>query len=265
MKYKLLVMDVDNTLLCTDKSVSEKNVEAIQKCKEKGVMVSLASGRPALDVLHYANMIGIGDNYHVSDNGAGIFKGKDRKIIKKFNQDFYMDLVDNLRKNNIECGVFSSDNLEFIYEKGSDDIAKSIEIYFPVTKARQGDIKKVTGAYKISSYFKDDREFEIVKGMEKENEMSGVIPDPNFFDMMPYNVTKIIGTMEIAKEMGISMDEVIAVGDQDNDYTNIKGAGLGIAVANATDEIKEVADVVLDRSCNEDAIAYVIDKYILGE
>ena len=61
------------------------------------------------------------------------------------------------------------------------------------------------------------------------------------------------------------MDEVIVMGDQENDYTNIKGAGLGIAVSNATDDVKEIADVVLEQSCNDDAVAYVIDKYILGE
>ena len=265
MKYKLIVMDVDNTLLCTDKSVSEKNVEAIRKCKDRGVMVSLASGRPALDVLHYAKMIGIEDNYHISDNGAGIFKGNDRKIIKTFNRDFYLDLVDKLKEKGIECGVFSSEDLDFIYEEGSDDIAKSIDIYFPVTKARIGDIKDIEGVYKISTYFNDDEEYEFVKGLEKENEMSGVIPDPHFFDMMPYEVTKIKGTEEIAKELGISMDEVIVMGDQENDYTNIKGAGLGIAVANATNDVKEIADVVLEQSCNDDAVAYVIDKYILGE
>lgn len=265
MKYKLLVMDVDNTLLRTDKSVSEKNIEAIKKCRDKGVMVSLASGRPALDVLHYAEMIGIGDNYHVSDNGAGIFKGRKRKIIKKFNENFYLDLVDKLRSHNIECGVFSGDDSDFVYEQGSETIAKGIDIYFPVTKSRVGDIKQIKNVYKISSYFKNDEEFAFVKSLEKENEMSGVIPDPNFFDMMPYNVTKIVGTEEIAKELGISMDEVIVMGDQDNDFTNIKCAGLGIAVANATDEIKDIADVVLEQSCDDDAVMYVINKYILGE
>ena len=265
MKYKLIVMDVDNTLLCTDKSVSKKNLEAIKKCKDKGIMVSLASGRPALDVLHYAKMIGIEDNYHISDNGAGIFKGNDRKIIKTFNHDFYIDLVDKLRAKGIECGVFSSENLDFVYENGSESIGKSIEIYFPVTKTKLGNIKDIKGVYKISTYFKDDKEYEFVKGPEKENEMSGVIPDPNYFDMMPYEITKIKGTEAIAKELGISMDEVIVMGDQENDYTNIKGAGLGIAVANATDDVKEIADVVLEQSCDEDAVAYVVDKYILGE
>ena len=95
--------------------------------------------------------------------------------------------------------------------------------------------------------------------------MEGVVPDPNFFDMMPYNVTKIEGTRAIAEKLGISMDEVIVMGDQGNDYTNVKYAGLGVAVANATDDLKEVADVVLKQSCDEDAVAYVIDKYILGE
>ncbi len=265
MKYKLIVMDVDNTLLCTDKSVSEKNLQAIQRCKEKGVMVSLASGRPALDVLYYAKQIGIEDNYHVSDNGAGIFKGSQRKIIKEFDRDFYLDLVDKLTSNNIECGVFSSENFEFVYEEGSDVIAEGIKIYFPVTKSRVGDVKDIHGVYKISTYFHDDKEFEFVKSLEKEGYMEGVIPDPYFFDMMPYGVTKIYGTQAIAEKLGISMDEVIVMGDQDNDYTNIQGAGLGIAVANATDEVKSIADVVLEQSCDEDAVAYVIDKYILGE
>ncbi|MGN8912799.1 Cof-type HAD-IIB family hydrolase [Anaerofustis butyriciformans] len=265
MKYKLIVMDVDNTLLCTDKSVSKKNLEAIKKCMDKGVMVSLASGRPALDVLYYAKQIGIEDNYHVSDNGAGIFRGNDRKIIKEFNRDFYIDLIDKLKSNNIECGVFSSENFDFVYEEGDDIIAKGIKIYFPVTKSRIGNIRDIKGVYKVSTYFHNDEEYEFVKGLEKEGEMQGVVPDPNFFDMMPYNVTKIEGTRAIAEKLGISMDEVIVMGDQGNDYTNVKYAGLGVAVANATDDLKEVADVVLEQSCDEDAVAYVIDKYILGE
>ncbi|MCQ4795704.1 HAD hydrolase family protein, partial [Anaerofustis stercorihominis] len=75
------------------------------------------------------------------------------------------------------------------------------------------NIKDIKGVYKISTYFKDDKEYELVKRLEKENEMSGVIPDPKYFDMMQYEITKIKGTEAIAKELGISMDEVIVMGD----------------------------------------------------
>ena len=265
MNYKLIVMDVDNTLLSTHKTISKKNMEAIKKCMDKGVMVSLASGRPALDVLYYAKQIGLEDSYHVSDNGAGIFKGEDRKIIKNFNEEYYHYMIEQIKQHNIECGVFSSENLDFVYEDGNDTIAKGIKIYFPVTKIKTGDISNIKGVYKISAYFHNDEEYQFLKGLEKEGEMEGVVPDPNFFDMMPYNVTKIYGTKAIAKKLGITMDEVIVMGDQGNDYTNVKGAGLGVAVANATDDLKEVADVVLKQSCDEDAVSYVIEKYILGE
>ena len=98
MKYKLLIMDVDNTLLCTDKSLSEKNREAILSLRDSDVMVSLASGRPAIDIYSFAQQVGIEDNWGVSDNGAGIFHGRERSIIKFFNRDYFDYLTNNNMK-----------------------------------------------------------------------------------------------------------------------------------------------------------------------
>lgn len=258
-------MDVDNTLLCTDKSLSAKNREAILKLKDTDVMVSLASGRPAVDIYSFAKMVGIEENWGVSDNGAGIFRGKDRSIIKFFNRDYFDYLIDELERNGIERGVFSGGDPDFIYTEDSPLLGREMLKYLPETKEKIGDIRDVEKPYKVCAWFKNDRERDIIQSLEKEGEMSGVVPDPGLFDLMPWNVTKIIGTREVAKRMGITMDEVIAVGDQQNDQTMIEGAGLGIAVANAVDVVKDSADVVLRQSCDDDAIAYVIEKYILGD
>lgn len=264
MKYKLLVLDLDNTLLCTDKSISKKNQEAIDKCIENGVMVSLASGRPAADVFWYAKKMGLEESYHVCDNGAGFFRGEDRKITKVFTQDFYSSLIDKLLGSGYECGVFLRDNPDFVYDENCSILTKDMAKYFPVTKVRTGDLKKQKNVYKVCTYFKDDNEFKFVKSLEQEGEMEGVVPDPNLFDMMPYGVTKIEGTKNIANKIGINMDEVIVMGDQHNDLTNIIGAGLGVVVSNAVEELKENADVVLKRSCDEDAVWYTCEKYIFN-
>lgn len=265
MKYRLLIMDVDNTLLCTDKSLSEKNRKAILSLKDSDVMVSLASGRPSIDIYSFAQMVGIEENWGVSDNGAGVFHGKDRAIIKFFNRDYFDYLIDELERNGIERGVFSGGTPDFIYTEDSPLLGREMLKYLPVTKERIGDIRDVEKPYKVCAWFKNDRERKIIESLQVEGEMSGVVPDPGLYDLMPYNVTKIIGTRELVKRLGITMDEVIAVGDQQNDQTMIEGAGLGIAVANAVDVVKEAADVVLKQSCNDDAIAYVIEKYILED
>ena len=265
MKYKMLIMDVDNTLLSTDKTVSEKNQKAIDRCIENGIVVSLASGRPAADVMIFAEGIGVHENYSSSDNGAGIFKGEESWIIRNFDKDYYDHLCDFMDEHGIEYASFDAKNKQCICPERCEIIPETIQIYFPVTKVVKGDPKAIEKPYKISAWFRDDEELELLRTLEGEGKMNGVIPDPHWFDMMPYGLTKVVATEEIAKRYGFSMDEIIAMGDQQNDETNIRGAGLGVAVANAVPESKAAADVVLEQSCDDDAVAYVVNKYIFGE
>lgn len=265
MKYKMLMMDVDNTLLSTDKTVSEKNQEAIDRCIENGIVVSLASGRPAADIMIFAEGIGVHENYSSSDNGAGIFINDKSRIIRHFDRDYYNRLCDFMDEHDIEYGSFDAKNRKCIYPERCTIIPETIQIYFPVTRAVAGEPRDIEDPYKISAWFRNDEELELLRTLEKEGQMSAVIPDPHWFDMMPYGVTKVVATEEIAKIYGFSMDEIIVMGDQQNDETNIKGAGLGVAVANAVPESKAAADVVLEQTCDDDAVAYVVDKYIFGE
>ena len=84
-----------------------------------------------------------------------------------------------------------------------------------------------------------------------------------FIDLSPRGISKWTGAIRLAKEMGISTKEIIAVGDQENDMQIVANVGLGVAMKNAVDSLKKVADVVLPYTNDEDGVAYLIEKYML--
>ena len=84
-----------------------------------------------------------------------------------------------------------------------------------------------------------------------------------FIDLSPRGVSKWSGALRIAKEMGISTKEIIAVGDQENDMQIVGNVGLGIAMKNAVDRLKNVADVVLPYTNDEDGLYHLIHEYML--
>ncbi len=261
--YKLLILDLDNTLLSSDKSISKLNREAIARAKENGVMVSLATGRCPIDIYHLISTLELEDNLHIGNNGISIFKmNVFSEDVKVFERDYYLYILSELEKNNIPYGVFVEKG--FVFEK-RDIIEEKISKYMKLTPAILGDTKSLVNPYKVCAYFKDDEQLKYLRSLEKEGQMSGVIPDANILDMMPYGITKYSGALEIAKRLNISRENIIAVGDQENDMELIKGVGLGIAVKNAIPEVKKVADVTLDKTNNEDAIYHVINRYILSD
>jgi len=85
----------------------------------------------------------------------------------------------------------------------------------------------------------------------------------HLLEYCPLEATKGAGLISVCGYLGISPEETIAVGDQNNDISMLRAAGLGIAVANATDEAKEAADLVLDKTNDQNAIAEIINKFLI--
>jgi hydroxymethylpyrimidine pyrophosphatase-like HAD family hydrolase len=79
---------------------------------------------------------------------------------------------------------------------------------------------------------------------------------------MPKGITKAYGISLLAKDLGIEQEEVMCIGDEENDLPMIEYAGIGVAMANAISRVKEIADVVTD-SNEEDGVAKVVEKYVL--
>ncbi|MBB6696727.1 Cof-type HAD-IIB family hydrolase [Clostridium algidicarnis] len=275
MKYKMICTDMDGTLLNTNKEISDKTKEAIKRADEMGVHVVLSTGRMFNSANYYASMIDIKTPI-ISANGAFIrdrskedviYKnvlGKENckillEILKRhkihghfhtpsalfsdklvFSAKIYDDMNKDLPEDNkIEINIIK-DNWDEVFEKNEESIVKCIGIDEDVEKVKRAkiDMLKVKGIEVVSSY-------------------------ENNFEIMTKGVSKGRGVEILAAYYNIKPEEIICIGDNENDLSMIKFAGLGVAMGNAPSNIKEEADYVTDTNDN-DGVAKVIEKFILN-
>lgn len=263
--YKLLVIDLDNTTLKSDKSISKKNMQAIKECMKNNIMVSIASGRPPADVGEYVKMMSLEESIHTGDNGSTVFKLNDwTKVTNVIADEDYIKIASFLEENNIDYGIFKNGNLDFLYWDKSEIIQESIKKFFLKTKVLEHDVLNSKGVYKICIYYKNEEELSLCRDMFKNLEVESVIADKGFLDVMGRGTTKFSGVMQIADILGIVEEEIAFVGDQENDLPAIIGSGLGVCVNNAVDSVKEHSDVILKQTNNEDAIYHLVYDYILS-
>lgn len=269
MNYKMLFLDMDETLLSSDLSISEKNLEAIRKASEKGVKITICTGRAIFSVRDYASQFGIDweNCYIICLNGGAVYKGYPPVLIetKEFDSKNAAVIYEAAHKYGADIQIYRSDRL--IVEKVTERVQKYIEMHnadYTVIDS----IEDYDG--KISKILLNGPN-EILVKIQKE--LSKKLPDgmncffssPNYLEFTGKGTTKGEAMAELSQKLGIDIKETIAMGDSYNDMSMIKTAGLGVAVRNAVQPLKDAAGYITKCTNNEGAVAEVIDRYILGD
>ena len=268
--YKLIALDMDGTLLNDDKVVSEKNKEALKKAKELGVYVVLASGRPIdglLKFLEELNLLGE-DDYVLSYNGCLVqktktreavcdvtLKGRDLKYLKKLADEAGL----NIHAFSKEKGLITpKENKYTTYEAHHNGIDFHIDDF--------SGIKDDEDIIKVMMIDEPEILDEGMKKLPSEvyEKYSVAKSAPFFLEFFNKEASKGIGVKLLADHLGIKREEIIAVGDEMNDYSMIEYAGLGVAMGNACEKIKEIANYVTDTNDN-DGVAKVVEEFIIKE
>lgn len=268
--YKLIAMDMDGTLLKDDKSISERTKNAIKKAKAKGAKVVLASGRSIDGIYGYLidlDLISDGD-YVLSYNGALIqntetkeiinFKalsGKDGKILRKVSRDVGVNILGISLKN----GLFTPKNTRYTQQVADRNCLK----------LTVKELDEVDEDDEIGKFMMIDEPEVLNKAIEllpKElyEQYSILRSNVAFLEFVHKDCNKGAGVKALADYLGIDKSEVICVGDEGNDKHMIEFAGLGVAMGNATEEIKSIAQYVT-LSNEEDGVAHLIEKFILED
>lgn len=270
MAYKLIALDMDDTLLTSQKSVSEKNKLMIQRALEKGIKVVLCSGRTHNAVINYAKELGIsGPDQYMITNGGAMIENMDEKIMYQntLPNSFYRRFVKFVKKNNLHYNVVDTQAKTYT----------SAETWFDkytITQAFEND-----GGLYVREPDDLPNDFEIVKaiinGNEKElDEISPLVHQTfdedyfvvrtgvGFLEIFPKDVNKGEAVKHLAKILDIDLSEVIAMGDRDNDIPMISIVGLGVAMENAQPEVKKVADYITTDN-NHDGVGNAIEKFAL--
>lgn len=269
MNYKMIVLDLDDTLLQNDGTVSKYTKEKLQEAQRKGVKVVLASGRPTFAIEQIANILELEkyDGYIISYNGARIVKCTTREEMYSSNITVRQihELYDMSRKEGAYIQTYIGNHIIASEENKYTDIEKQIT-GMDIIVAK--DFKKYISEDVVKAIVLQhpDR----LKAIEEKwknvigDSMYMTISKPFFLEFMNKEVDKSKSIERLAKILGISMPEVITIGDSYNDLSMIKDAGLGVAMNNAVDCVKKVADYITDDN-EHNGVAKVIEKFIIGK
>lgn len=264
----MLVLDLDDTLLRDDLTISRKTKKAIDEVQKCGVNVVIATGRPTFATIQIAKEIGLHKygGYIISYNGAVITKASTGKVMRQIN--------------------ISKENVQLLYKLSNQENANIVtydkeSIITPCTCEYIEIEKKLTGMNVIeTNSFMESIPNELIKVMllQEPSKLKTVaqnikerIPDdlhmtfskPFFLEFMNHQVDKSKSIEYLTKVLNINMDSVVAVGDSFNDMTMIQQAGLGVAMGNAISEVKDIADYITNSNM-EDGIETIIFDFILN-
>lgn len=265
-KYKLIAFDVDDTLLTTEKVISPKTKQALLNAQKNGIKLCVASGRLPYGVKPYAEELDVLNNggYYLGFNGGAVLNSGNELIGTTYLDSKYIEPVyEVLRPTNVTTMVHKGDIIyadrkvnDYTHIEPDviglplnrvDDIAEFVDwkLHKILLCGEPGELKEVES--KLKAKFADDVDI--------------YLSAPWFLEVMPNGVNKGLGVEKVCADMGISMDEVMAFGDNYNDIPMLEMAGLGIAMGNAEDEVKNSADYVTD-TCDLDGIAKALGKFL---
>lgn len=290
MKIQLIAMDMDGTLLRKDNTISTKTKDALIQLEKQGVKLVLASGRSYSRLLSYAKELEMDKygGYLIEVNGVAIYdlQADKRYVRARMPIEDAQFLFDYFTKWNVEYlgyldrGVFDYNPSVLLEEKKayrkqhglSDDHPWTSGTFHFMADFRDGypDIRTITSAEEINeqlnkvviTYHEEEmKEIAAIASEELSNRYWLGLTSPSWLEITMPSVTKGQGLQEVSTITGIALENMMAFGDGENDLDLLMSAGVGVAMGNALDSVKEQADVVT-LSNDEDGIYEAIKKYI---
>lgn len=264
MAYKLIAIDVDDTLLTNDLRITDRVKRSVRLAVQKGVRVVVATGRTRKGMLRFYDALGL-DSLYIASGGAEVYDASGRALFaRNVDPAVVRQLLEYADRNGLHAQVFIDGELVYRERNRYSDYYEGRYghpgILEPDLMSRPEIITP-----KVLFVIDADRIADVKKDVEKRFPMVTIKQShPVYLEFAHPDVNKGEALAFIADYYGINRADVIAIGDTDIDIPMLKVAGLGVAMGNATPSIQQAADIVCP-SNQEDGVAYVIEKYILEE
>lgn len=271
MKYKLLVLDVDGTLLNDEREISKRTLAALLKVQQMGVRIVLASGRPTYGLMPLAKTLELGNygGFVLSYNGCQIIKAQNGEILfeRRINPEMLPYLEKKARKNGFAIFTYHDDTL--ITDSPDNEYIKNEALLNNLKIIREDEFSTAIDFAPCKCMLVSDKEKALI-GLEQhwEKRLAGTLDafrsEPYFLEVVPCGVNKANTLGALLEHLGVTREEVIAVGDGVYDVTMLQLAGMGVAMGHSQDSVKVCADYVTT-SNEEDGVALAVEKLILAE
>ena len=265
---RLLAIDLDDTILRSDLTISHHTRNIVKKAEAAGVTIVLASGRIPPEVEHFAGLLGLHrhSGYCICGNGAIILENSTGKIVHEVKIEARTALI---AFNLADAEGFPVQ----IYESDTMYVSRHNEF--------TGYDEKLTGlrqvvANNFSSMLESGCHKLLIPGdpvllahLESlfhaylGSDITLFTGRPYFLELLPARTDKGTALAKVAELLDLKQDEVLAIGDSLNDEAMIRWAGTGVAMANGDERLKNIADFVTEKTNDDDGVAEVIEKFIL--
>ncbi len=263
-EIKLIITDFDGTIADKNNQISAKTRESFERLKQHGVKIIVATGRmfPSAEIMTKRLNL---DTPIVAYQGATIqFSGEDKPIFANYlDKTYAQKIVKYLKEKNIHTQIYIND--EIIVENDNDIVkayAEKMELGYKVVKNLEEEDLSV-----LPKILAINMNPDIVSNLQKETQkMYGdkvciTLSTPYFCEFTNPKAHKGEALKFLADYYNIPLEKTMAFGDQNNDITMIQNAGIGVAVGNASENLKRVCDFVT-KSIDEDGVAYAIEKFV---
>lgn len=259
---KMIATDIDGTILNWNGEFSPAVIECINKLNNDGIKIVLVTGRMHGSTVPIAEKLGL-ENPVVSYQG-GLIKDLSGKTLyqKQLPDDYARKIILWAKENDVHINLYLDDRL--YVERDSETIQRYIVGKFVGYKVCPFWQLKIENVNKILAidYSNPDR---VTSWVE---ELSKMFPDlyvvkstPYFCEIGNKEAKKSAGVEYLRNMWGIEKDEVLAIGDQNNDIELLKAGGIAVAMGNGTEELKKYADFVTD-TVDNDGFVKAVEKYL---
>lgn len=258
---KAVFFDIDGTLVSFNTHrVPDSAREAIETIRKKGIKVFIATGR------HFSVINNLGDmefDGYITMNGCYCLDGTDKVIFKKSidpsDVNGFIDYLQQVRE--FPCLFVEENKLSINY------IDKEAEYLMQLLKQEEKlpqnelDYYRDKELFQLTAFFRESQEEEVMSRLPNCSTMRWY---PTFADVIAKGVDKGVGIDQFCDYYGFSLDETMAFGDGGNDIEMLRHAGIGVAMGNARDEVKQAADYVTD-SVDDDGVFKALQHFELIE
>lgn len=276
-EIKLIALDLDGTLFNHDGIITPATIAELNRASKQGVYTVIATGRP-FNGLPFEQIKDTQIEYALTTNGASVYRIADKKCIYENAMDLEMihPILDWILSKEIHIDLYI-DGEGFTPIRCRENLHRlavpdSLRRYMITTRtpvsdllAYVSDCGKTIQKINLNFYAQPDGTFlyreETLEFLKSLSTIEVVCGGFNNFEISKAGVTKATGLQALTAHLGVTMEETMAVGDSENDFSMINAAGIGVAMRNASDDVKAIADYITT-SNEEDGVGEAIKRFI---
>ncbi|GIP27641.1 putative phosphatase YxeH [Paenibacillus sp. J23TS9] len=266
MKYKLIALDVDGTLLNDNHELSEQTKKTIQEVSRSGAEIVLCTGRGPQNSIPFMEEIGL-TGYVISHNGAVTVDVVTKEVVHQYamNTQAMLPYMDYFREQRVHFDVNTAFNMYVDSVDGMAVEVRSMYENFLMLPVNLPPIQEFSEPIvKVTAFDHADVLDKVHEEIGKWTPEFNILRSGEYFvDLMHPDASKGNALKQLAKRRGVQSEEVLAIGNYFNDITMLTFAGLGIAMDNSPLEVKAAANEVT-ASNNEDGVHAALLKYCLS-